>query len=43
MTKYDHWHLLLNSIQVAVLLIAKLPEMHGIRIFKINEARGIED
>ena len=43
MTKYDTWHLAFSFVQVAILLVAKLPEMHGVRIFHINQARGIED
>lgn len=32
-------HVFVNSVMLAVLIIAKLPELHGIRIFGINSAR----
>jgi len=40
-THYDKVHLWVNVPILLTLLIAKLPEMHGVRIFGIN--RGIID
>jgi len=38
MTKYTVSHLVVNLVVLGVLLVAKLPEMHGVRIFAINKA-----
>lgn len=35
---YNATHLAINGVVLAVLLIAKLPEMHGVRIAGINKA-----
>jgi hypothetical protein len=32
-------HVVLNSAIVAVLILAKLPEMHGVRLLGLNAAR----
>jgi hypothetical protein len=32
-------HVVLNSVIVAVLILAKLPEMHGVRLLGLNAAR----
>ena len=40
-TNYERVHLMINLPVLIVLLISKLPEMHGVRIFGIN--RGIVD
>lgn len=37
-TGYDKLHLGINAVMLAVLLIAKLPEMHGVRIGGLNKA-----
>jgi len=37
--EWELQHVFINSIMLAVLVIAKLPELHGIRIFGINSAR----
>ena len=37
--QWDLQHLWMNSAVLAVCLIAKLPEMHGVRILQINAAR----
>ncbi len=36
-TSYDWVHLAINGAVLAVLLIAKLPEMHRVRLFHVNE------
>ena len=35
-TDYQHPMLFLNTLAVAVLVVAKLPNMHKVRIFGIN-------
>ena len=37
------WHLAANFILLVILVVAKLPEMHGIRLFGINRAAAMED
>ena len=37
-THYDLAHLAVNIVAVALLTVAKLPELHGVRIFHVNEA-----
>jgi len=37
-TGYDTVHLAINAAVLAVLLVSKLPEMHGVRLFRINKA-----
>ena len=37
--EWDSFHVAINSGVLAVSLIAKLPEMHGVRIMQINAAR----
>jgi hypothetical protein len=37
-TSYDFLHLVINVAILAVLIIAKIPEMHGVRIFSVNRA-----
>jgi hypothetical protein len=37
-TDYDKTHLFINGVILAVLLVAKFPEMHGVRLFRINKA-----
>lgn len=36
-TEYDAAHLVVNGIVVAVLIVAKLPEMHKVRLFGVNK------
>lgn len=36
---WDHTQLWVNSVTLAVCVVAKLPEMHGVRILQINSAR----
>ncbi len=38
-TAYDFTHLVVNLAVLAVLVAAKLPELHGVRIFGINSAK----
>ena len=42
-TDYDKTHLIINSVVLAVSLIAKFPEMHLVRIFGINKGNIDED
>lgn len=32
-------HLIINTAVLALLIIAKLPEMHGVRLLGVNAAR----
>lgn len=41
-TVYDLNHLLINTFVCAVNIVAKLPEMHKVRIFGINKTVGLE-
>ena len=36
---WEAQHVWINSIVLAVCIVAKLPELHGIRLFGINAAR----
>lgn len=36
-TKYDSYHFLINAVSLIVVLIPKLPFLHGVRIFGINK------
>jgi membrane associated rhomboid family serine protease len=38
-THYEMMHLIVNAIVLAVLLVAKIPEMHGVRLLGINDGR----
>lgn len=38
-TNYDFGHFMVNLAVVVVLVAAKLPELHGVRILGINSAR----
>ncbi|DAZ94448.1 TPA: hypothetical protein N0F65_002766 [Lagenidium giganteum] len=42
-TDYDTRHLLINFPIWLTLILAKLPELHGVRIFGINSTVGIDD
>lgn len=42
-TDYDTTHLLINFPIWLTLTLAKLPELHGVRIFGINSTVGIDD
>ena len=35
-TKYDPYHFAVNAISLLTVLIAKLPQLHGVRLFGIN-------
>lgn len=37
--EWDLQHLWINSLVLLVCIVAKLPEMHGVRLFRINAAR----
>lgn len=37
-TEFDKAHMAVNALVLGVLIVAKIPEMHGVRIFKINKA-----
>lgn len=37
-TGFDKSHMAVNALVLGVLIVAKIPEMHGVRIFKINKA-----
>ncbi len=43
MTDYHPVHLAINTVVLLVLVAAKLPELHGVRIFHINEAPNSEN
>lgn len=36
-TKYDRIHFIINTISLMTVLIPKLPQFHGVRIFGINK------
>ncbi|XP_057173932.1 ORM1-like protein 3 isoform X2 [Ursus arctos] len=36
-TKYDQIHFVLNTVSLMSVLIPKLPQLHGVRIFGINK------
>lgn len=36
-TKYDQVHFVLNTVSLMTVLIPKLPQLHGVRIFGINK------
>lgn len=36
-TKYDQVHFILNTVSLMTVLIPKLPQLHGVRIFGINK------
>lgn len=36
-TKYDSYHFVVNAVSLCLVLIAKLPYFHGVRIFGINK------
>lgn len=36
-TKYDRIHFVVNTISLLSVLIPKLPQLHGVRIFGINK------
>lgn len=36
-TKYDQIHFVLNTVSLMSVLIPKLPQFHGVRIFGINK------
>lgn len=36
-TKYDRIHFIINTISLMSVLIPKLPQFHGVRIFGINK------
>nr|XP_014426125.1 ORM1-like protein 3 isoform X2 [Pelodiscus sinensis] len=36
-TKYDRIHFIINTISLMSVLIPKLPQLHGVRIFGINK------
>lgn len=36
-TKYDQVHFVLNTVSLMSVLIPKLPQLHGVRIFGINK------
>lgn len=36
-TKYDQIHFILNTVSLMSVLIPKLPQLHGVRIFGINK------
>jgi len=36
-TKYDRIHFVINTISLMSVLIPKLPQFHGVRIFGINK------
>jgi hypothetical protein len=36
-TKYDRYHFVVNAISLLTVLIPKLPQLHGVRIFGINK------
>ncbi|CAL8263319.1 unnamed protein product [Arctogadus glacialis] len=36
-TKYDRAHFVVNTVSLLVVLIPKLPQLHGVRIFGINK------
>ena len=38
-TKWNMLHLAINAAVLALLIIAKLPEMHGVRLLGVNAAR----
>jgi hypothetical protein len=39
---YQPIHLAINLAVLAILLVAKLPELHGVRILGINKARDVD-
>ena len=38
-TNWSTLHLSINAVILAVLILAKLPEMHGVRLFGLNRPR----
>lgn len=36
-TKYDPTHFFINAFTLAIVLIPKLPQFHGVRLFGINK------
>lgn len=36
-TKYDYYHFVINFIALALSVIPKLPQFHGVRLFGINK------
>lgn len=36
---WERQHMWINSVALVVTIVAKLPEMHGVRLFQINAAR----
>lgn len=36
-TKYDRVHFVVNTVSLLTVLIPKLPQLHGVRIFGINK------
>lgn len=36
-TKYDRAHFVVNTVSLLTVLIPKLPQLHGVRIFGINK------
>jgi hypothetical protein len=42
-TNYELVHLVINATVLAVLLLAKLPEMHGVRLLGFNRAHDAEE
>ncbi len=41
-TDYEKGHLAVNALVLGVLMISKLPEMHGVRILRIDKGLGNE-
>ena len=39
MTSFDVTHMAINIAVLVVLIIAKFPEMHKVRLFHVNEAK----
>lgn len=39
MSDYDSTFLAVNLIVLAIQIVAKLPELHGVRLFHVNEAK----
>lgn len=36
-TKYDRVHFVVNTVSLLTVLIPKLPQLHGVRLFGINK------
>ena len=42
MANYEFFHVVVNLAMFLICIIAKIPEMHGVRLFGINSTLGID-